>query len=202
MDCPVTELADRFELSLPDGWRQQIPLSPLTNDVDRMQFVLGLAQWNINNKTGGPFAAAVFERQSGELISIGLNRVVPQFCSLAHAEAIAIALAQKSLATHDLSTAAKTGFELFASGQPCVQCFGMTWWSGLSRLVVGARSTDIEELTEFREGPLPDKWRQQLSDRQPLLPVEVEIDVCREEARSVLASYTNAGGLNYSPGLF
>ncbi|MGB4740166.1 MAG: nucleoside deaminase, partial [Fuerstiella sp.] len=200
MDSPMPELAERFELSLPAGWQQQLPESTLTSDVDKMTFVLQLARWNIANKSGGPFAAAVFERETNRLIAVGVNRVVPQHCSLAHAEAMAIALAQQSLHTHDLSTASKHGFELFASGQPCVQCFGMTWWSGLTRLIVGARSEDIEQLTQFCEGPLPDGWQQLLANRTPLPPVEVQMDICREHAREVLISYAQSDGPNYSPG--
>lgn len=196
----MTELVGRFELSLPPGWQHQIPQSPLVTDVQKMQFVLDLAMWNIANKTGGPFAAAIFERTTNKLVAIGFNRVVPQTCSLAHAEAIAIALAQKALLSFDLSMVSSTGFELFASGQPCVQCFGMTWWSGLSRLVVGARATDIEELTEFREGPLPEHWPKLLGNRPPLPKVEVVQDICRDEACAVLNNYTKSGGVTYGPG--
>lgn len=197
----MPDFAERFELSLPPGWRQQLPTRELTTDVEKMSFVLDLVTWNINNRSGGPFAAAVFERDSNRLISIGVNRVVPEHCSLAHAEAIAIALAQASLKTHDLSAASEFGFEMFASGQPCVQCFGMTWWSGLSRLVIAARAEDIEELTQFREGPLPNQWHELLSNRHPLPAVEVVRDVCRDKACELLADYSQSGGQNYSPGL-
>lgn len=192
-------LVDRFDVSLPDGWQAQLPAFELSGDRSKMQFVLKLANWNVANKTGGPFAAAVFESDSGELVSIGVNRVVPASCSLAHAEAVALALAQQQLKTHDLA-AAGGKYELFASGQPCVQCFGMTWWSGVTRLVIGARSSDIEELTSFSEGPLPDNWQALLADRNPLPPIDVVQDVCRTEAREVLANYTKVGGDNYSPG--
>ena len=197
----MPDFAERFELSLPPGWQQQLPTCELTTDVEKMSFVLDLVTWNVNNRSGGPFAAAVFERESNRLVSIGVNRVVPQHCSLAHAEAIAIALAQASLKTHDLSAASEFGFELFASGQPCVQCFGMTWWSGLSRLVIAARAEDIEELTQFREGPLPDQWHELLSNRHPLPSVEVVRDICRDKACELLRGYSQSGGQNYSPGL-
>lgn len=192
-------LVHKFDVSLPEGWEEQLPTSELSSEISRMQFVLQLASWNVANKTGGPFAAAIFESDTGELVSIGVNRVVPSHCSIAHAEAVAIALAQQKLQSHDLADAGGK-YELFASGQPCVQCFGMTWWSGVTRLVIGARSSDIERLTSFREGPLPDNWQSLLADRDPLPPIEVVQDVCRTEACEVLANYTKAGGDNYSPG--
>lgn len=192
-------LQHRFEIGLPTDWQAQLPKKTLTDDVTKMQFVIGLAEWNIRNETGGPFSAAVFHCKTHELISIGVNRVVPGHCSLAHAEAVAIALAQQRLKSHDLSACDEDGFELFASGQPCVQCFGMVWWSGLTRLVIGARSSDIEELTEFREGPLPEDWKARLKDRPPQPAVEVVTDVERDRAREVLRAYTNNGGENYGP---
>ena len=69
---------------------------------DRMKAVIRLSQLNIDHQTGGPFAAAVFEKDSGKLISIGVNRVMPLNCSTAHAEIVAISLAQKKLGTYDL----------------------------------------------------------------------------------------------------
>ncbi|MEQ9409107.1 MAG: nucleoside deaminase [Fuerstiella sp.] len=193
-------MADRFTVALPDGWSAQLPAQTLWTDADRMQFVLGLAEWNIQNHCGGPFAAAVFERSSGDLVSIGVNQVVPQDCSLAHAEAMAVALAQQSERTYDLSADKTRSFDLYTSGQPCVQCFGMVWWSGITRLVVGARATDIEELTDFQEGPLPEDWKIQLQQRSPLPSVEVVCDVCRQEARDLLRRYQRECGPNYSPG--
>lgn len=169
-----------------------------------MTFVLKLAEWNISQpadgEPGGPFAAAIFDSHSHELISIGVNQVVPANCSLAHAEAVAIALAQQQLATHDLSSVGNRTYEMFASGQPCVQCFGMTWWSGIQRLVIGARASDIESIAGFDEGPIPADWQSLLSDRGPLPPVAVVTDVCRKEARRLLQNYVDIGGTNYTPG--
>ncbi|MCA9051567.1 MAG: nucleoside deaminase [Planctomycetaceae bacterium] len=188
-------------MSLPFGWQELIPGCCPETDEQKMQFVLQLAEWNVRQQTGGPFAAAVFDRTGGELIAIGVNRVVPHSCSLAHAEAVAIALAQQSLRQYDLSSDPRRSFELVASGQPCVQCFGVLWWSGITRLVIGARATDIESLTGFCEGPLPERWTERLAHRDPLPPVEVMQDVCRDDARRILRSYTDSGGTNYSPGL-
>ncbi|MEZ6125005.1 MAG: hypothetical protein R3C49_17815 [Planctomycetaceae bacterium] len=96
-------LLEQTTWTLPVGWQSQLPNSLLTTDAQKMQFVLKLGAWNVAQKTGGPFAAAIFCRETAELISIGVNRVVSLSCSLAHAEAVAIALAQQRLQTHDLT---------------------------------------------------------------------------------------------------
>ena len=196
----MNSLQHRFEISLPEDWSAQLPETILRSDSEKMRFVLELADWNVRNDSGGPFAAAVFRCDNDELVSIGVNRVVPLNCSLAHAEAVALALAQQQLRTHDLSSAESGEYELFASGQPCVQCFGMVWWSGVSRLVIGARASDIEELTGFHEGPLPENWQQKLGNRLPQPAVKVTMDVEREQARQVLTRYAQLGGRNYGPG--
>lgn len=193
----MPSLKSQVTLQLPDGWDQHVPDSLLTSDNDKMKFVIDLAEWNSTDCEGGPFAAAVFDLASDELISVGVNRVVPDCCSLAHAEALAIALAQRQLSTCQLASNGHYG--LFTSGQPCTQCFGMLWWSGISRLVTAASASDIEELTDFNEGPLVDNWQDCLKDRLPLNPVEVTEAVCREKARSVLKKYAQSGGTNYGP---
>ena len=67
-----------------------------------MRFVLALTERNIREKTGGPFGAAVFEQDSGKLVSVGVNVVIQQNCSAAHAEMMALMLAQKELDHYDL----------------------------------------------------------------------------------------------------
>ena len=190
-------LSSQFTLSLPDGWEHQLPKGRLGDDQDKMEFVIRLADWNSTLHQGGPFAAAVIDEASHEVVSIGVNRVVPDCSSLAHAEALAIGLAQKQLNTFQL--AEHSTLALFTSGQPCVQCFGMLWWSGISRLVTAASAEDIEELTAFNEGPLIKDWQQTLADRPPLNSVKVTEGVARLQAREVLKKYGDSGGTNYGP---
>ena len=77
---------------------------------------------------------------------------------MAHAEAMAFMLAQQDLESFDLGAAGLPAMEIVASSQPCIQCYGMTWWSGVQRLLIGARAADVERITGFEEGPLPDDW--------------------------------------------
>ena len=165
---------------------------------ERMAFVIRLAELNIE-QGGGPFGAAVFEIESGRLVAPGVNLVVPLACSLAHAEAMAIMVAQQVFRSHDLGAPALPAMELVTSAQPCIQCYGNIWWSGLRRVVIGADKDDVEALTGFCEGPLPDDWRERIEDREPLSPIEVITGVLRTEACRVLGRYRDAGGPIYNP---
>jgi tRNA(Arg) A34 adenosine deaminase TadA len=164
----------------------------------RMALAVRLAERNIE-AGGGPFGAAIFEIESGKLVAPGVNRVMPLACSLAHAEAMAIMVAQQVCASHDLGAQGLPPMELVTSAQPCIQCYGNLWWSGLSRVVIGATKEDVESLTGFVEGPLPDDWADHLAHRPPLPPVTVVRDLLRDEARRVLAQYRAQGGTIYNP---
>ena len=67
-----------------------------TDDGARMALAIELARTNVARRTGGPFGAAVFNAE-GRLVSVGVNRVEAQNCSVAHAETMALMLAQQRL---------------------------------------------------------------------------------------------------------
>ena len=52
-------------------------------------------------------------------------------------------------------------------------------------MLIGARSEDVESLTEFDEGPLPADWVGELERRG----IEVVRDIHRDDARAVLKQY-------------
>ena len=96
-------MATKFELSLPDWAIDALAAPPQLGDpTARMRWVIQLARTNFERDTGGPFAAAVFEQATGRVVSIGVNRVVPGRCSAAHAEVMALSLAQQAVGGHDL----------------------------------------------------------------------------------------------------
>jgi tRNA(Arg) A34 adenosine deaminase TadA len=164
----------------------------------RMELAIKLASENIRHQTGGPFGAAIFEIETGKLIAPGVNIVVPGKCSVAHAEAVAIMIAEQVIGSFDLGSG--TPLELVTSSQPCIQCFGMTHWSGVRRLVIGATGEDVENLTGFDEGPLPQDWKKALANRDPLPPCEVITGVLQHESCLVLQEYKDGGGLIYNAG--
>jgi tRNA(Arg) A34 adenosine deaminase TadA len=84
-------------------------------------------------------------------------------------------------------------FVLATSAQPCCQCYGATIWAGIDTLLIGARSDDVEELTEFDEGPLPADWIGELDRRG----IAVRRDILRDAAREVFVRYRDLGGGAY-----
>lgn len=160
---------------------------------ERMSFTIGLAARNVEHGTGGPFGAAVFEEETGNLVAPGVNLVVPSSVAVAHAEIIAIALAGRVRGTFDLGAQGPT--ELYASTEPCAMCFGSVPWSGVSTLVCAARDSDARAVG-FDEGPKLDDWRAALQSRG----IEVICDLQREAAKSVLDHYAGSGGLIYNAG--
>lgn len=161
-------------------------------DTDKVALAIELSRMNIEAATGGPFGAAVFGPDD-RIISIGVNRVLPQNTSLAHAENMAYMLAQQRLQTARLNERVGGTVTLATSSQPCCQCYGATVWAGIDRLLIGARAEDVMELTEFDEGPLPADWIGELNKRG----IEVVRDLNRDAAREVLRSYGAQGGERY-----
>ena len=185
----------RLTLDLPD-WVDTLlagPLPDLSTAHARMRLAIGLARRNVESGTGGPFGALVFDLDGGRLVSVGVNVVLAGRCSLAHAEMMALALAQQVRGGFDLAAPGLGRHELVTSSEPCAMCFGAIPWSGVRRVVCGARDADARAIG-FDEGPKPARWSQALVDRG----IEVERDCLRAEARSVLAAYAEAGGPIYN----
>ena len=161
--------------------------------TDRMDLVIELAQQNVDAGTGGPFGAGIFEIQSGRLVAPGVNMVISGNCSVAHAETTAIMLAQKIIGTHDLGGDGLPVMEMVSSTEPCAMCLGAVIWSGVRRLVCGARDGDARDLG-FDEGPKPDNWEAALQNRG----IQVIRDVNRQASVAVLKHYMKVGGPIYN----
>ena len=162
------------------------------DDAAKVQLAIDLSARNVADGTGGPFGAAVFEADSGRLLAVGVNRVVPQTCSVAHAEMMAYLTAQARTQRARLN---ETGdrIVLATSAQPCCMCYGATFWAGIDELLIGARAEDVMSLTEFDEGPLPADWRGELEKRG----IAVRLDILRDAACEVLRAYSTGGGAQY-----
>ncbi len=160
---------------------------------DRMRFVLELARKNVEQETGGPFAAAIFNGETGALIAPGVNRVLSLQCCIAHAEVVAIMIAQKALGSYDLGAEGLPSCELVTSTEPCAMCLGAICWSGVRSLVCGAREADARKIG-FDEGPKAADWQEQLQSRG----IRVQRDVCRPDAAALLKHYVQEGGVIYN----
>lgn len=159
----------------------------------RMRFVIACAKRSVSCRSGGPFAAAVFDCSTDTLIAPGVNLVTTQCCSSAHAEIVALSCAQQTLGRFDLSDGGRVQYELVTSTAPCAMCLGAIPWSGVTRLVCGARDADARGVG-FDEGAKVTDWITQLGNRG----IDVLTDICREEAASVLRSYASEGGIIYN----
>ena len=176
-----------LEESLSDGDR----VYPTSGD--RMRLAVELSRLNVRHGTGGPFGAAIFEREAGRLLAPGVNLVVGSGCSAFHAEVVAIMVAQKILGTFDLGADNLPSYELVTTTEPCAMCLGATPWSGVRHLITGARDEDARAVG-FDEGVKPALWVGALEERG----ITVERDVLREEAARVLREYAEGGGEIYN----
>lgn len=172
-------------LSLP-SWLDEVNAAShqFGDDEAAMAFAVALSRRNVADG-GGPFAALVLSAE-GELVAAGVNRVVPARSSLLHAEMLALLLAQQRLGTHDLAAAGR--FSLVTSCAPCAMCLGAIPWSGIARLVCGARGEDAEQVG-FDEGDKPGHWQARLQSRAIVL----REDVGRHAAVQVLEEYKESG---------
>lgn len=178
----------QIHLTLPDWVHERVdPTLAYAGDRDKMRLAIELSRLNVQHESGGPFGAVVFDA-AGRILGIGVNRVIPHNCSVAHAEMMAYMSAQQRTQQFRLN-ASGGPITLASSAQPCCMCYGATFWAGIDRLLIGARAADVMRLTEFDEGPLPADWIGELERRG----IEVHRDIERDAACAVLRAYGEGG---------
>ena len=184
----------RIEIAYPDWVARDVDWTRrYTSDEDRMRLAISVARTNVERATGGPFGAAIFERESGVLVAVGMNLVVPSNNSTLHAEMVAIMMAESRVKSYTLGAAQLPAHELVTSCEPCAMCLGAALWSGVKRLACGATRDDAKRI-QFDEGPVFPQSYAYLRDRG----IEIERGVLREEARAVLEWYRAQGGVIYN----
>jgi tRNA(Arg) A34 adenosine deaminase TadA len=184
-----------FRLELPHWITEYLAQQPEiypTPDA-RMKLVTMLAQLNIQHGTGGPFGAGVFRFDTHQLVAPGVNLVLSSKSSIAHAEIIAIMMAQQAVGSHDLGAMGLPPHELVTSCEPCGMCLGAISWSGVRQVICGARGSDAEAVG-FDEGPKPANWITELEQRG----IVVIRDIGRTDASMVLQRYVKNGGEVYN----
>jgi tRNA(Arg) A34 adenosine deaminase TadA len=163
------------------------------DDEAKMALVIQLARENVERRTGGPFGAAVFERDSGRLVAAGVNSVTRLQSSALHAEMLALMLAQHRVGSFTLRAPHLPPHELVTSCEPCAMCLGATLWSGVQRVVMGAAREDAMAVG-FDEGPVFPESYAYLAERG-LLFVR---DIRRAEASRLFDVYRHGGGVIYN----
>ena len=163
----------------------------LPSDESRLGLAVEMSRRNVEESTGGPFAAIIVSEVSGAVLGAGVNVVMPSSVAIAHGEVMAIAIAGQKLGSFDLGAREPAG--LYTSCEPCMMCMGATIWSGVTRLVIGARDADAAAVG-FDEGPKPSDWVVQFETRG----IEVVRDLLRADAAAVLDEYLETNGDIYN----
>jgi tRNA(Arg) A34 adenosine deaminase TadA len=166
---------------------------PYESDVAKMRLAITLSRESVERGTGGPFGAAVFERDTGRLVAVGMNSVVRLGNSVLHGEMMAFMMAQRVVGAFSLSLPGLPVHELFTSCEPCAMCLGATLWSGVRRLAYGAGRDDALRI-DFEEGPVFPASYEYLEARG----IEIVRDLLRDEARAVLELYRARNGTIYN----
>lgn len=187
----------QVHLTLPAWVHDAVDTSrAYVTDADKVSLAIALSRHNVDAASGGPFGAVVFGPDD-RIVAVGVNRVLPHSCSVAHAEMMAYMLAQqrtqRARLNRDANDAPVGPITLATSSQPCCQCYGATIWAGIDRLLIGARAEDVMALTPFDEGPLPADWIGELEKRG----IAVTRDIERDAACDVLRAYGSGGGSLY-----
>ena len=163
------------------------------SDDEKMRVAIAVSRENVDRGTGGPFGAAIFERDSGTLVAIGMNSVVRLNNCTLHGEMVAFMMAQQRVGSFTLNAPALPTHELFTSCEPCAMCLGATLWSGVRRVVYGAAREDASRLN-FEEGPVFPESYTYLEDRG----IAIQRNFLRDDARAVLELYRAKRGEIYN----
>lgn len=179
-----------IQIHLP-GWVNEFVASlppALDSPEERMRVAISLSEQNVARDSGGPFGALVVASESGRVLAVGVNRVEPGNCSSAHAEIVALSLAQQRLGTPNLAETGLGPVELVSSCEPCAMCLGAVPWSGVSTLLCAATKADAE-LAGFDEGDRSERWIEQLAARG----ITVHTEILRSAAAEVIRRYARSG---------
>jgi tRNA(Arg) A34 adenosine deaminase TadA len=139
---------------------------------------------------GGPFGAVIGDKQ-GRLLEFAQNTVIQGCDSTAHAEISVLRYLQQKLKTHNLSG---LGLTLYSSADPCIQCFGAIYWSGITTVVSAISTNQVEAICGFKEGPVSGGlWRQASVDKG----ISFKSGALPESGKKPLLLYSQLNGKIY-----
>jgi guanine deaminase len=97
-----------------------------------------MAEENVGNGFGGPFAALVVKDHT--IIGRGVNKVLEHQDPTAHAEIVAIREACKNIGSYQLE-----GCYLYTSCEPCPMCLGAIYWARPEAIFYAASRKEAAE---------------------------------------------------------
>ena len=104
--------------------------------MDKKFLKLAVQQAKESVKQGGFPAGAVLVKD-GEIIAKGVSLGFKLHDPTSHAETASVRKACKKLQTIGLD-----GTTLYASLEPCLMCFSVSNWAGISKIIYGCRKND------------------------------------------------------------
>ena len=113
---------------------------------DKKYLKLAVEQAKKSVEEGG-FPAGSVVVKNDEIISEGVSLGRKLNDPTSHAETSSIRKACKKLETRDLS-----GATLYASLEPCLMCFSVANWAGITRIVFGCKKTEEMAKKGYYEG--------------------------------------------------
>ena len=114
------------------------------NDKNYLKLAVEQAKKSVNE---GGFPAGAVVVKDGSVISEGVSLGFKLNDPTSHAETSSMREACNKTKTTDLG-----GATLYASLQPCLMCFSVANWSGVSRIVFGCRKTEEMVKKSYYEG--------------------------------------------------
>lgn len=116
----------------------------MMNDQNYLKLAVEQAKKSVNE---GGFPAGAVVVKDDTVISEGISLGFKLNDPTSHAETASIREACRKLETANLG-----GATLYASLQPCLMCFSVANWSGISRIVFGCRKTEEMVKKNYYEG--------------------------------------------------
>lgn len=114
--------------------------------IDEQYLKLAVEQAKESVEQGGFPAGAVVVRNN-EILTKGVSLGFKLKDPTSHAETSSVREACKQLQTTDLA-----GATLYASLQPCLMCFSVAVWAGISRIVYGCKKSNEMVGKNYYEG--------------------------------------------------
>lgn len=125
---------------------------------DFMARAIQLAEYGMENGSGGPFGAVVVKK--GKIIGEGYNNVISKNDPTAHAEILAIREACRNLDRFQL-----TDCTIYTSCEPCPMCLGAIYWARLKKVYFACTQKDAAKIA-FDDQHIYEEMGKQPDDRR------------------------------------